>query len=221
MKVELDNKFSELNRRVKLTSKARYNASRRLTLKNSLSQTTLALLSVALILISLVSTSGIKVNFDTNYIDIMQTIFAVLILTYSLLLSAGDYSARSVKTHRCGMELGRLARKIKPLEDSEEANDKEYKECTNEYYNCLEKYENHGDVDYTVAYYSSRDWYGNQKIKETIGCSKFNLLAGLFIEKIMTRLSILWGSAYPISHYFITVFGVYYWLYLMVSHQTV
>ncbi|PCJ33709.1 MAG: hypothetical protein COA75_14865 [Cellvibrionales bacterium] len=217
MKVELDNKFSELNRRIKITSKARYNASRRLTLKDSLSQTTLALLSVALILISLVSISDIKVNFDVNYINIMQIVFAVLILTYSLLLSAGDYSARSVKTHRCGMELGRLARKVKPLENIDEPNDSKYEEYTNEYYNCLEKYENHGDVDYLVAYYSSRNWYGNEEIKATTGCLKFIPLADSFIEKLKTKLFIIWGSSYPISHYFITIFGVYYWLFLMVS----
>ena len=82
MKLEMDNKFSELNRRVKLTSKARYNASRRLTLKNTLSQWTLALLSVSLILISLVSASNIAIKFDAKYADIMQIIFAVLVLTY-------------------------------------------------------------------------------------------------------------------------------------------
>jgi len=219
MKVELDNKFSELNRRIKITSKARYNASRRLTLKDNLSQSILALLSVALILISLVSTSDIEVNFDSSYINIMQIVFAVLILTYSLLLSAGDYSARSVKTHRCGMELGRLARKVKPLENSEGEKDKEYEEYTNEYYNCLEKYENHGGVDYLVAYYSSRDWYGNEKIKEATGALKQYIIVGSFLNKIKSKISIFWGSLYPISHYFITIFGVYYWLYLMVIHN--
>jgi len=56
------------------------------------------------------------VNFGAKYIDIMQIIFAVLVLTYSLLLATGDFSARSVKIHRCGMELGRLARKVMPYE---------------------------------------------------------------------------------------------------------
>ncbi|QJX02460.1 SLATT domain-containing protein [Alcanivorax sp. IO_7] len=120
MDFEAKNKFTELNRRVKLTSKARYNASRRLTLKNMLSQWTLALLSVALILISLVSASKLRIGFDQGYVDIMQIVFAVLILAYSLLLATGDYSARSVKIHRCGMELGRLARKVRPFEGVED-----------------------------------------------------------------------------------------------------
>ena len=125
MDFEAKNKFTELNRRVKLTSKARYNASRRLTLKNMLSQWTLALLSVALILISLVSASKLRIGFDQGYVDIMQIVFAVLILAYSLLLATGDYSARSVKIHRCGMELGRLARKVRPFEGVEDE-DKKY-----------------------------------------------------------------------------------------------
>ncbi|QJX02459.1 hypothetical protein HML84_12680 [Alcanivorax sp. IO_7] len=39
----------------------------------------------------------------------------------------------------------------------------------NEYYNCLEKYENHENVDYLVSDYTSRDWYGKGSIKETKG----------------------------------------------------
>lgn len=215
MKLEIDNKFSELNRRVKLTSKARYNASRRLTLKNNLSQWTLALLSVSLILIPLVSTSNIDIKFDSKYVDIMQIIFAVLVLTYSLLLATGDYSARSVKTHRCGMELGRLARKIKPHEGSEDVNGK-YDEFANDYYNCLEKYENHENVDYLVSDYTSRNWYGAKEIKEASGRKWFTLMSAEYLTKSKMKLSIWWGNVYPVSHYFISVIGVYYWLYLMV-----
>lgn len=215
MKLEIDNKFSELNRRVKLTSKARYNASRRLTLKNNLSQWTLALLSVSLILISLVSASDIEIQFDNKYVDIMQIIFAVLVLTYSLLLATGDYSARSVKIHRCGMELGRLARKIKPHEEGGDESGK-YDEFTNDYYNCLEKYENHENVDYLVSDYASRDWYAGSKINNASGQKWLMLVSTELLTRCKMKLSILWRNIYPVSHYFITVIGVYYWLYLMV-----
>lgn len=215
MKLEIDNKFFELNRRVKLTSKARYNASRRLTLKNNLSQWTLALLSVSLILISLVSASNIIIKFDAKYVDIMQIIFAVLVLTYSLLLATGDYSARSVKIHRCGMELGRLARKIKPYEGCKNENEK-YDEFANDYYNCLEKYENHENVDYLVSDYTSRDWYRSKELDEASGHQWLMLIASEFTTKSKIKLLIWWGNIYPVSHYFISVIGVYYWLYLMV-----
>lgn len=216
MKEEMGNKFSELNRRVKLTSKARYNASRRLNLKNNLSQWTLALLSVSLILISLVSASNFEIKFGEKYVDIMQIIFAVLVLTYSLLLATGDYSARSVKIHRCGMELGRLARKIKPYEGSDDENGK-YDEFANDYYNCLEKYENHQNVDYLVSDYTSRDWYNSQEIKQASGKEWFSLISTELLSKAKMKLSIWWGNTYPVSHYFISVAGVYYWLYLMVA----
>lgn len=212
MNTEMDNKFTELNRRVKLTSKARYNASRRLTRQNKFSQWTLALLSVALILISLISASEIPTKFDDNYIDIMQIIFAVLVLTYSLLLATGDYSARCVKIHRCGMELGRLARKIKPYENKND-NDTKYEQFTNDYYNCLEKYENHESVDYLVADYSSRDWYEGEKL---FTLARIVFFTSAFIEKSKIKISIWWGNTYPVSHYFISVIGVYYWLYRMI-----
>jgi hypothetical protein len=215
MKTELENKFSELSRRVKVTSKARYNASRRLSLQNSMSQWTLALLSVALILISLVSASDIKIAYSETYTDIMQIIFAVLILAYSLLLGTGDYSARSVKVHRCGLELGRIARKIKPYESSSDEQEK-YEVLNGEYYNCLEKYENHENVDYLVASLESRNWVheGNgypQNFNEIIA-----ILLSL-IEKTYSQLKVMFWSILPISHYIISIFGVYYWLYFMIS----
>lgn len=216
MKIELDNKFSELNRRVKLTSKARYNASRRLSLKNKLSQWTLALLSVALIFISLISASGIEIEFHKQYVDIMQIIFAVLILAYSLLLSMGDYSARAVKIHRCGMELGRLARKIKPYENSDN-NDEKYEQFYTEYYNCLEKYENHENVDFLIADCSSKDWYNSKELKGAEGANYFRLLLIEFFNKTKMYLQIQIGTIIPVLHYFIIIGGVYFWLYLMVA----
>jgi hypothetical protein len=216
MKVELENKFSELSRRVKVTSKARYNASRRLSLQNMMSQWTLALLSVALILISLMSASEINILYSQSYVDIMQIVFAVLILAYSLLLGTGDHSARSVKVHRCGMELGRIARKIKPYENSDEDHDV-YEILYNEYYNCLEKYENHEDVDYLIAQYESKDWYKLKNDKQLKDYQKKLFIILVLFQQAVEKLRILMFSLLPISHYIISIFGVYYWLFLMVS----
>lgn len=215
MKSELDNKFSELSRRVKVTSKARYNASRRLSLQNSMSQWTLALLSVALILISLVSASDIETSFNKSYTDIMQIVFSVLILTYSLLLGTGDYSARSVKIHRCGLELGRIARKIKPYENSEEY-DQQYEELNDEYYNCLEKYENHESIDFLVASLETKEWF-----HEGRGLPK-NFYDGIScvvstVNKAYWTARILFWTIVPISHYILSIISVYAWLFLMVS----
>ena len=210
MKPEMSNKFSELSRRVKVTSKARYNASRRLNLQHLMSQWTLAFLSVALILISLVSSSDIAVAYSDSYIDIMQIVFAVLILAYSLLLGTGDCSARAVKVHRCGMELGRLARKVKPYEEKED-HDEQYSIFLNEYYNCLEKYENHEKVDYLVATFES------EKVQA------FGKDYRVYIDRLAVRSSkrveILFWNILPISHYVISISGVSFWLYLMVQHN--
>jgi len=69
-------------------------------------------MSVGLIIVSIVEFSGLELNFSSNYISLMQIIFSVLILAYTLLLALGDYSARAVKIHRCGMELGRISREL-------------------------------------------------------------------------------------------------------------
>ncbi|EGG98778.1 hypothetical protein imdm_1923 [gamma proteobacterium IMCC2047] len=38
-----------------------------------------------------------------------------------------------------------------------------------------------------------------------------------FLTKLKMKCAILWGNFYPVVHYFLSVIGVYYWLYLMVS----
>jgi len=146
---EKSNKFDELSRVVDLTAKARYRASTRLGIHGMWSQWTLSLLAIGLIIVSVVSISGIKTNFSEVYTDVMQIIFSVVILTYSLLLGMGDFSSRSAKLHKCGMELSRIIRKIKPFKGKDdEEHDGIYKEYSKEYYDCLEKYENHKNVDF-------------------------------------------------------------------------
>ena len=216
MKNEIENEFSELNRRVKRTSNARYNASRRLRLNHQFSQWTLALLSVSLILIALISASDIKIEFSESYVDIMQIIFSVLVLAYSLLLATGDFSARSVKMHRCGMELGRLARSIKPYEEKT-LDEIKYGEFYSKYYDILEKYENHEDVDFIKTTFISTDWYSRLKTEDLKFIPKVKANADDFSEKIKMWLTLRVKSIIPITHYILSVGLVYGWLFCMVS----
>ena len=148
------NPFDELLRRVELTSKARYHSSSRLHYQNLFSQWTLTLLVVGQIVIALVPALGLRQNFAANYLTFGSIFFAILVLAYSLLLGMGNYSARAIKLHECGMELGRLARNLyQYTSPSVSGTTAVYDDVASRYYNILEKYENHSRADYLRAHY--------------------------------------------------------------------
>jgi hypothetical protein len=196
---ELDNKFSELHRRVSMTSKARYCASRRLQFHKMMSQWTVTLIAVGLIAVSVLAISPVALRFSPPYVAVMQIIFSVLILAYTLLLSLGNYSARSVKIHRCGMELGKLARELKPylnMQDERGAYDK----FVEMYYECLEKYENHEACDYLEAALAEQRPVGSS------GKAEF-----------WKYVQYLWARYLPTAHYVVVLGLVYLWIMFLVT----
>jgi SMODS and SLOG-associating 2TM effector domain family 5 len=149
--------FQELYRRASITGHARYHASRRLGLHHIFSQWTLAFLVVGQIVIELITALGLRTNFSEQYISFGKVFFGALVLSYSLLLGMGDYAARAVKFHECGLALGRIRRRLYPLVATPGTAD-EYRELSEAYYDALDKYDNHAQPDYLWArghYYSS------------------------------------------------------------------
>ncbi|MGH9963087.1 MAG: SLATT domain-containing protein, partial [Pyrinomonadaceae bacterium] len=143
---ELDNRLHELLRRTKITTKSRYRASERLELHHKLSQWTVSLISVALVFVPLVQTFGISAGIEVIYLNATQATLAVLVLVYSLLLGQENFISRAQAMHRNGVELGRFARKLAGKGDA--VSDEEYSALAKEYYDILEKYENHKPIDY-------------------------------------------------------------------------
>lgn len=143
---ELKNRLHELLRRTKITSKSRYRASERLERHHKLSQWTVSLISAALVFIPLVQTFGISAGIEAIYLNATQATLAVLVLVYSLLLGQENFISRAQSMHRNGIELGRFARKL--AGKGEEVLDEEYFALAEEYYDILDKYENHKPIDY-------------------------------------------------------------------------
>lgn len=191
-------KFKELYRRVEVTCKSRYNASTRLQWQHTLSQWTIAILSMGLIVISLISFSDIEVRFSGDYVHVMQVIFASLVLTYSLLIGTENFSQRSEKLHRCGLELGRLLRTLKPYKEGEKSDDSKYEELQGKYYDVLEKYENHTPVDFMFTRLDlSERYYNGKKIRYIIdtGNSWARYLAGFSGHIIVIAIVFSWTTA--------------------------
>ncbi|MCA2483285.1 SLATT domain-containing protein [Vibrio sp. Vb2853] len=143
---ELDNDVEELLRRVKMTTSSRYGASLRFKFHHRVSQWTVAFISIALLIIPMAQAWGLAIGIDNQQLNFIQSILAVLVLVYSLLLGQENFISRSEAMQRNGVELGKFARKLKPYIRS--CTETQYSELVEEYYAILEKYENHEIVDY-------------------------------------------------------------------------
>ncbi|MFM2589657.1 SLATT domain-containing protein [Vibrio sp. TBV020] len=143
---ELDNDIGELLRRVKMTTSSRYGASLRFKFHHRVSQWTVAFISIALLVIPMAQAWGLTIGIDNQKLNFIQSILAVLVLVYSLLLGQENFISRSEAMHRNGVELGKFARKLKPYIRS--CTEAQYTDLVEEYYSILEKYENHEIVDY-------------------------------------------------------------------------
>src|SRR5262245_13249635 len=100
--------IAELHRKITKTAKARFVAANRLTLHYQLSQWTVALASAALLILPLVQAFGVSVNSSPQQLNVLQSILAVVVLVFSLLLGAENFGLKAEKMHRCGMELNQL-----------------------------------------------------------------------------------------------------------------
>lgn len=203
---EESQRFGELFRRVQFTCKARYNAARRLRTYHLFSQITPAFIAIGLIIIPLSDMLGFNNGYSKNYVDLMQIVFAVALLAYSLLLGIGNFSARAERMHACGMDLGRLARRIFPYKHKEDSSDLDdvYDSISCAYYECLEKHENHTHVDFLAAKHdlldSGEGFFWGVELRR----------AGLWVNKFLREILSL-------GHFLLSISVIAIWIYLMVG----
>lgn len=184
--------FDELYRRVDITTGIRYNSADRLRFHHRFSQWVVTLVSVALIAIPLFQAMDVPLRASQRELDALEVILAVIVLVYSLLLGNEDNSIRSEKMQSCGLELGRLSRKIYPYLGKEE-DPETYEFLSNEYHNILEKYPNHDRIDYKLYKIRNRDKYYKGKAK---------------INYIFAFLMVRFESVIGYWHYLLIIFFV-------------
>lgn len=200
---ELENRVHELLRRTKITTKSRYRASERLERHHKLSQWTVSLISAALVFVPLAQSFGIASGIKAIYLNATQATLAVLVLVYSLLLGQENFVSRAQAMHRNGIELGRFARKLAGKGDA--VPDDEYFRLAEEYYNILDKYENHKPIDYLYT-----------RLAETpTNAHEWVLFVGLWLKaRFITALIF--------SHYIFAiafVFFIFYKLFAAIIHH--
>jgi hypothetical protein len=137
--------------KMKKTAKARFNAANRLSNHQSFSLWSLSLFSAGLIGMTLLSALSIPTNLSVQYFNLLQIMLALLVLVLSLLLSANNFSERSEKMHRCGLELNALCHQLLPECQSDQVEPEIYKATLEKYGNILNSYENHANIDFDLV----------------------------------------------------------------------
>lgn len=145
--------LEELVYKVWSTKGTRFIASTRLTKTSSLSNLAISILTVYLIAISLLSVYNINFNtLNSNLIAYSITCLSILILVFSQIENAKDFTKKAKEFHNCGLELSKIYNKIRIFKTSGKLPSLEEKinfteEMSDEYQRVLERHENHLQID--------------------------------------------------------------------------
>ena len=148
-----------LHQSMRITTDARFQASKRLNSMDNYAFVTTTVLSLGLILIPLLQLSGLKLYYPEKVLSAIQIFFAVAVLVYSVIISTAKYSVRAIEFSQCADSIKDLARNVKnalaqhsekPLTESQ------FNEFNDSYRQCLINSENHSDHDYYVVRHTLR-----------------------------------------------------------------
>lgn len=136
-------------RSVRVTAAARFSAAHRLRRHESVSLFSISICSLAVVVISMLEPFGVKLSVPPNAVNLCLAAVSLLILVVSLLVSSGKYGERAEKMHAGAVEINAIGRR---LESAVAKSDETLvSELSEQYEHALKIYENHKDIDYTVA----------------------------------------------------------------------
>jgi hypothetical protein len=145
-----DQSLQSLYRKMKKTAKARFNCSKRLSRHHKYALWATTAFSLGLIILSLTEAYNFQTRLDIHAQGFLRLSLELTILVLTLLLSNNNFGDRAEKMHRCALELNDLSHKILPA-CRENTDKKLYDETLRFYTNILNAYENHEDIDYSLA----------------------------------------------------------------------
>lgn len=161
----------ELNYKIWSTYKARFNAASRLHRKHELSTKALALLSGYLIIFSLITTllPSAASGGSAQVLLFLSVSMSIIILVIGQLETAQDFSVRSHKYHRSGLEVSKLYKKLRALKTrykdrTDETFLTEVEKLSDSYDDILHRSENHEDID-NLMFRASKPDYEDHNLK--------------------------------------------------------
>jgi SMODS and SLOG-associating 2TM effector domain family 5 len=203
----------ELLRRSEITGKARYHNARRLSLHAWFSQWTLALLAVGQLVVSLIPALKLQTLYSESYLNFGGIFFGILVLAYSLLLGMANFFARAQKMHECGLEMGRLSRKLTLWACGANATNDQYNNAATQYYDILDKYENHTRLDYLVASFEQSK--GTRPKLSECGLSKIYCIECMSL--LFSKFVIYFWHCVQFSHYVLSTSMLALWICLGIA----
>jgi hypothetical protein len=151
----LDEDFGkELNFQLWSTKGARFNANKRLMLKQKWSTYAITALSLYVITASMMIVSGVSesIRLPSAKLAFCSTVMSILILIISLLESSRQYGLRARQFHDCALAVAKLYRELRLLRTGPEPNPtaEKVRDLTAKYNEILDRCENHEDVDFLI-----------------------------------------------------------------------
>lgn len=141
---ENNNRASDLAAKIREVASARNLAAERFARHQKLSLWTLAYLALLMVLIPLIQVTEIPTGISSSYLLGVEVVLAVLVLIYALLVGLEKFVAQGSAMKRCSLELERLAQQIAA---KQRITDAEHSIFTNEFYDVLDKFDNHARLD--------------------------------------------------------------------------
>jgi len=139
-----------LYRKMKKTSKARFNAATRLRRHQRFSLWSLAFVSAGLIILRLLSVFQMRGQISEPVFSFIEIVLALFVLVISLLLSANDFSDQAEKMHRCALELNVLCHEILPA-CADGSDHSLFAPTLQKYSTILNSYANHANIDFALV----------------------------------------------------------------------
>ena len=146
----MENEIDRWYKRLWETKGSRFNAAKRLELHDKWSTLTVSIISVYIISLNLMVLIPERSEILSEENIAFSTVcFSILVLVVSTILASRSYKLRASKFHDCGREINEIydelcvwkSTNIKPNKD-------DLLHIGKKYYSILDKFENHGRIDY-------------------------------------------------------------------------
>lgn len=167
-----------------MTAKCRFNAAVRLEHQSKFSFFVTTIISLGLILIPLLQSTGIDLAFSDKVLSSMQIFLAVSVLVFSVIIGTSRFDVRSQMLTECGNKLKQLVRSIDKHFSGEDSNFpiEDLKKYQTKYAEIVEKTENHIRSDYYFAMLEMRKDY------KYTGLPRFKIYLTAWIQRIWIYL---------------------------------
>jgi hypothetical protein len=184
-----------LHRSLRITSTARFLASKRLRQHEAWSLWAVTFSSVVILISSLLVPFGVCPDIPENVVGLVQAVGSIAIITISMFVNGNKFGERAEKMHSCALSLNSLTRRAEKF--IHDGDDSSIDDMRVEYESVLAQHENHSDTDFLIAQIRrASEYYGitwRDKIRAKIEYFSgfiiyiFLFLAGAFFLYIMLR----------------------------------